>query len=149
MKVAAAKIALQWDEKKCTGCEACVYACSTYHEAAGSLSLARITFHRYTPDITYDIETCRQCIAPSCMAACIVGAMYVDEKTGARCIDEEKCKGCGLCAEACPFNEDGAIIKYNAAKKKYVKCDLCSGRPEGPACVQACGPWEALTVKTL
>ncbi len=148
-EVAAAKMVLEWDADKCSMCGVCEYFCSTYHERGGSKYLSRITLHRYLPDITFNIETCKQCISPSCMAACAVpGAMYIDETTGARCIDEEKCIGCGLCAEACPRNELGGVIKYNAVKNTYVKCDMCSGRPEGPACVQVC--WSgACTVKTL
>jgi carbon-monoxide dehydrogenase iron sulfur subunit len=74
--------------------------------------------------------------------------MYVDKVTGARMIDATKCIGCGLCAKACPYNSDGHIIKYNASKNVYVKCDMCTGRADGPACVQAC-KWGALEVKKL
>lgn len=147
-KVGAPKAAIEYDPSKCVGCGSCQYFCSTYHEGATSLSLSRITMHRYPPSVVVSVETCRQCTAPSCMDACPVGAMYVDEKTGARCINESKCTGCGLCAEACPFNKEGAVIKYNAEKNTYVKCDLCSSRAEGPACIEAC-KWGALTLKEL
>jgi len=152
--VAPAKFALEYDPNKCTGCGACQYFCSTYHEGEASLALSRITMHRQIPDLLFSVETCRQCISPSCMSACLFEAMYVDEATGARVIDE-KCNGCGLCALACPFNWDpyedqpgGCVLKRRADTGKYFKCDLCAGRPGGPACVEACG-WGALTVKEV
>jgi Fe-S-cluster-containing dehydrogenase component len=149
VKVASAKAVIEYDPDYCVGCGACEYFCSTYHEGATSLSLSRITMHRYPPSVVIAVETCRQCNSPECMDACPVeGAMYVDEKTGARCINGEKCIGCGLCAEACLFNEEGAVIKYNAEKRVYVKCDLCTAAPEGPACVEAC-KWGALAPKEL
>ena len=141
------KMVIKYDADDCVGCYACEYFCSTYHEGATSSSLSRITVHRYPPSVLVAVETCRQCLSASCMQACYVpGAMYVDEKTGARCIDETKCTGCRQCLEACPFNEEGAIIKFNAEKRVCVKCDLCSGRAEGPACVEAC-KWGALTLR--
>ncbi len=39
VRIAAAKVALSWDEVKCTGCEYCIYACSTVHEGATSSAL--------------------------------------------------------------------------------------------------------------
>jgi len=59
--------------------------------------------------------------------------MYVDTKTGARVIDEEKCIGCRRCVEACPFSE--SMIVYNPEKNVCEKCDLCGGDPE---CVKQC-----------
>jgi carbon-monoxide dehydrogenase iron sulfur subunit len=93
------------------------------------------------------IELCKQCLAPSCLYACpIPGAFYVDDATGARIIDEEKCAGCGRCAKACPLNERGTIIHLHPRKSVSIKCDLCRGREGGPLCVEVC-PWEALKIK--
>ena len=154
-EVAPAKFVLDFDPNKCTGCGACEYFCSTYHEGQSSPTLSRITMHRFVPDLNWSVETCRQCISPSCMSACLLGAISVDGETGARVIDEGKCTGCDLCALACPFNWDqfgdrprGVIIKVRADTGKYFKCDLCTGRPGEPACVEACG-WGALTVKEV
>jgi Fe-S-cluster-containing hydrogenase component 2 len=145
----APKIAIEYDPDKCVGCGACQYFCSTYHEGAAIPRLSRITMQRDIPSMIFNNETCRQCVGASCMEVCEVeGAMYIDEKTGARCIDPDKCTGCEDCAEACPFNQNGAIIKYDAAKDVYVKCDLCSDREDGPICVHACG-WGALSIKEL
>ena len=149
------KFVIDFDPTKCTGCDACEYFCSTYHEGQSSPTLSRITMHRFVPDLDWSVETCRQCISPSCMSVCAVDAIYVDEETGARVIDEQKCISCDLCAQACPFNFDqfgdkpgGVVIKVNADTGMYFKCDLCTGRPGGPACVESCG-WGALTVKEV
>jgi Fe-S-cluster-containing hydrogenase component 2 len=53
------------------------------------------------------------------------------EKTGAIVVDEEKCVGCGLCVQSCPY---GAIT-VDPITKRALKCDLCNGDPE---CVKHC-----------
>jgi len=53
------------------------------------------------------------------------------EKTGAIVVDEEKCVGCGLCVQSCPY---GAIT-VDPLTKCALKCDLCNGDPE---CVKHC-----------
>ncbi len=120
----------------CAGCMICNLICSSMHQGVFSKSLSGIHIVQDRFNMNFTAEICRQCVAPSCMAACLVeGAMYVDENTGARCIDQEKCIGCGDCAEACPFNDEGHIIKYNPETNKYFKCDLCLG---DPLCVKHC-----------
>jgi len=48
----------------------------------------------------------------------------------------QKCVGCWMCIMACPF---GVISpKKNGSQKTAVKCDLCKGRKNGLACVEAC-----------
>jgi Fe-S-cluster-containing hydrogenase component 2 len=82
---------------------------------------------------------CSQCVNPKCYYACPTGAIYVDEETGARCIDPEKCTGCNKCIEACPF--DPPMIKFDSKKEIAIKCDLCGGDPK---CVKVC-PNKALS----
>jgi len=73
------------------------------------------------------------------MTACEVGAIYVDEKTGARCIDEEKCREkCDdgqPCIDACAAYYDPPRIYFDPEKKIAIKCDLCEGDPQ---CVKWC-----------
>jgi len=134
---------LEVDLERCHQCGLCELFCSLYHEGVCSPSFSRISLLRnpFTGDGL--LETCRQCAYPDCYFVCPVGAIIIDEKTGARVIVEENCIACGKCAEACPFNSSKTIIKYDKEKEIYFKCHLCYGREEGPVCVEAC-PWNAL-----
>lgn len=80
---------------------------------------------------------CPQCDGAQCVFSCPVKAIFIDEKTGARVIDEARCTGCGACAKACPFNTEQDILTFNPEKGVYVKCDLCIGL-DGPLCVGVC-----------
>jgi len=117
--------------------------CSLYHEGAQGLTLSRAQIVRdpITSDVSFNV--CQQCLSPSCYFACPLRdeALCIDEKTGARYINEGECIGCEMCIEACPFNP--SRIKLNVEKKIAFKCDLCRGREGGPICVEYC-PMEAL-----
>ena len=54
-------------------------------------------------------------------------------------IDEEKCTGCGLCAEAC---HEGAIAMVNG-KAKLIRDDYCDGLGH---CLPAC-PVDAIHIE--
>lgn len=125
----------------CGGCKKCEIVCSLHKEGVISPALARITVKRDIFDsYLFEAMPCLQCDGPECLMVCPVpGALYVDEATGARVIDESKCTGCKLCMKACPATPKG--IRYNAEKKVCFKCDLCGGNPQ---CVKFC-PTGALT----
>lgn len=134
------------DKEVCVGCRTCELMCSLHHNDEFDLSLSRLYVSRSPFEALFTPEVCRQCLAPECYVVCPVeGAMKIDEKTGARLIVEEKCVGCGVCAQACPWNGESRIIRLNAAKKVYEKCDLCGG---APSCVEFC-PVNALTYVSL
>jgi protein NrfC len=144
------------DMKKCQGCLSCMLACSLIHEGAESLSLSRIqivqnSFASFPDDLT--IEPCRQCVDPACIKACPTGALSADARYGnVRMVDREKCIGCGLCHEACPFTPSRAFLAADrdfGSELKSRKCDLCAnapyhwdeagGGPDGKqACVEVC-----------
>ena len=83
---------------------------------------------------------CQQCDDPACMNICPSKAIYLDEATGAKVIDQDKCIGCKMCMIACPFG----AISVDPLSKKVVKCDLCVGDPE---CVKFC-PTDAIEYVT-
>jgi len=126
--------------ERCTGCGACELACALYHEGKESLAFSRIhlIYDPFAGD--HKAEVCIQCYSPGCYYACPANAVQIDPDTGVRYIDEEKCIGCGACERACPLMPEKLIIRYKIVngKKKYFKCDLCRGRPEGPACIEVC-----------
>jgi protein NrfC len=144
------------DIAKCQGCLSCMLACSLIHEGVESLSLSRIqimqnSFESFPNDLA--IEQCRQCVEPACVEVCPVDALEPDATFGnVRIVDREKCIGCGLCFEACPFTPSRAFLADDPAyddEAKSRKCDLCAyapyhwdeagGGPDGKqACVAIC-----------
>ncbi len=53
-------------------------------------------------------NACRGCLAHKCVASCKFGAISILHQKAV--IDPEKCKECGKCADACPYN---AIVEVN------------------------------------
>ena len=127
------------DESLCTGCGVCELICSLFHYGLTGPALSRVqVLHNPFADLV-NIYACQQCDSPSCYLACPLPdeALCIDELTGARYIDEDKCTGCGLCVDACSF--DPPRVRFNLDKSVAFKCDLCRGRETGPACVEYCG----------
>jgi carbon-monoxide dehydrogenase iron sulfur subunit len=88
----------------------------------------------------FSILICQHCDEPDCMLACPSDAMLLDDR-GVVIILDDECNRCGSCAASCPHD----AIFHNEVQDRYVKCDLCAGRADGPLCVQLC-PVEALTL---
>ncbi|MHC4708509.1 MAG: 4Fe-4S dicluster domain-containing protein [Planctomycetota bacterium] len=140
------------DTRKCQGCLSCMLACSLVHEGEVNLSLSRVqvmqnSFEKWPDDLT--IEQCRQCADPVCLKACPTGALGADAKYGnVRIVNVDKCIGCGLCMEACPYTPSRLLLApdkdFNNDPKSR-KCDLCAyaqyhwhGEGGGPNGKQAC-----------
>ncbi len=154
-----AKYSMVINLNACTGCMACVAACSLenqtpywnrkYRTHVEDISLG--TF----PDVKRILfpRLCMHCENSPCVTVCPTGASYRTED-GIVLVNPEKCMGCGYCIIACPF---GARYRYEKddvkeAKKIYGKnnehkvphvdkCTFCVHRVrEGrqPACVETC-----------
>ena len=124
---------LKFDPQKCTGCLSCQLACSfqrlqLYNPERAALRVKVKGLN--VPSLTY----CRHCIDPLCIKACKFGAMKIIN--GVVEIDQNKCTGCGLCAEKCPFN--AIFLEVGLA----YKCDQCKGEFK---CVKVCST-KAITV---
>ena len=135
------------DESACASCGMCILVCAAVHGHEIGRSSSGIWLDRHPFQCVYETITCRQCAAPECYFACHAeggAAIFIDERTGARAIDASKCIGCGKCMDACVFSPPR--ITLNAKRTIAFKCDLCPGRPEGPACVEFC-PHQALKLE--
>ncbi len=94
---------------------------------------------------TYCKVQCMHCLHPSCVSACIVGAM-TKEADGSVVYNPTICLGCRYCQIACPF--EVPAYEFNEPLMPRVrKCELCTDRGKGsganPACAASC-PTEAL-----
>ncbi len=54
-------------------------------------------------------ENCQNCLGKACVNACKFGAITAGEKHSK--IDATKCKECGQCAKACPYNAIAHLIR--------------------------------------
>lgn len=63
-------------------------------------------------------DNCRKCMAKACVSACKFDAMRMGD--GHAYIDYDKCKECGACVNACPFN---AIVETQRPCKKSCPVD--------------------------
>ena len=100
-------------------------------------------------------ENCQHCLAKYCLNACPFGAISVDGNQRAS-IDQDKCKECGKCAAACPYNAIADLVRPCKKACKigaieidddrlacidYEKCIDCG------ACMKAC-PFGAISDKS-
>lgn len=138
-------------EDLCMGCTLCQVYCTLNHSKTKDLVKA---YRRETPKPQPRIKLaldkplslgiqCHHCSDAPCVAACLTGAMRLDQEIGRVIHDAEKCIGCWTCVTVCPF---GALV-IGEEKSTPVKCDFCP-ELEVPACVANC-PNEALTLQEV
>jgi Fe-S-cluster-containing dehydrogenase component len=115
-------------------------AFTVVNEFPGSPSIAQ----REKETTTVKIQ-CMHCLDPSCVSACIVGALKKEED-GPVIYNPSICIGCRYCMVACPFE----ILAYeysNPLTPRVRKCQFCvNTNKEGkanPACAASC-PTEAI-----
>lgn len=133
-----------FDQSRCTGCRACTVACKNWNDLPpGPLKFLRVyEYERGSfPDVRVHIQwvPCYHCERPACVESCPEQAILKESKYGAVLIDSEKCSGCRVCYEACPYGSI-AFASDNAGEKAR-KCTMCINRLEQglkPICVSAC-----------
>ncbi|MDK9358369.1 formate-dependent uric acid utilization protein AegA [Lelliottia sp. V106_10] len=139
------------DNLQCIGCHACEVACVMAHNDEQHVLSQR----QFVPRITvlkegkrHSAVTCHHCENAPCAQSCPNGAIAKSHDSVQ--VNQQKCIGCKSCAVACPFGTMEIVITPMAdgqVKASAHKCDLCHGRPQGPACVANC-PADALTLVT-
>ena len=124
------------ERASCTGCRACEYACSQYHEKGVTRpALSRIYVRRYKGIADVPI-ICWHCEDAPCVQACPTTPKAIAKDKGTNIIsfiDDKTCLGakCNKCMEACPAQ----YLRRNPDTGMPMFCDLCGGDPQ---CVQAC-----------
>ena len=136
-----AKKGFYFNQDMCVGCRACQVACKDKNDLEmGTLfrhvrnfetgSFPHATLYNYA-------GTCNHCMDPQCVAVCPNEAMFVDEEDGTVQHNDEKCIGCGYCANACPYGAPCVIESLGVTHK----CDACitlRANGEKPSCVASC-----------
>lgn len=158
------------DTTLCVGCRSCEAACNernalaqpreSFRETAvleNERRMDETTFtviNKYYPrnmgtlvwrkEPTFVKFQCMHCQDPSCVSACIVGALK-KEPSGPVTYDASKCIGCRYCMIACPFQVP-AYEYHDPLTPRVRKCTFCFDQVKDgglPACAQVC-PREAI-----
>jgi len=159
------------DTTLCVGCRKCEQACNQrHHLPRPETSFEELTVlenERRMDETSYTVVNkyypqqigsltwrnrptfvkfqCMHCNDPSCVSACIVGAL-TKQPNGAVIYDPRKCIGCRYCMVACPFQVP-AYEYHNALTPQVRKCTFCFQYIKDgglPACAQVC-PREVIT----
>jgi len=125
------------DHESCWGCKTCEVACKQENRASDGIRL--ISVYEEGPNIVdgkaefvFRVNVCRHCDEPVCVEICPEEAIFKRDD-GIVILDQEKCMGCELCIEACPYD----AITFDTEKGVAQKCNLCYQRVDKglmPAC---------------
>ncbi len=153
------------DLRYCDGCQSvgkppqCTEACIQGHYAPEPMEWIQV----YEPSLpgggTQFVPTpCQQCQNAPCVNVCPVGATFSTPE-GVVLIDQNRCIGCRLCMEACPYDRrffnwgqapippEATFMEYDpmhqspAQKGTVMKCDFCPDMARAgrlPYCAQGC-----------
>ncbi len=133
-----------FDQSRCSGCRACAVACKNWNGLpAGPLKYLKVYEYEKVdfPNVRIHFQwvPCYHCEEPSCVSNCPSEAIYKEHKYGAVLLDSEKCNGCRICYDACPYG--APVFDSDEAGVKAQKCTMCIDRIEmglKPICVLAC-----------
>ena len=119
---------LDVDNAKCSGCRACLVACSLnlFKENNPKKAALRLIPHFPAPGV-FEMKVCTQC--GKCADECPTGAIKKNDR-GAYYVDFSECTLCEACVPVCP--EDVMFVRAELADAAW-KCDLCGD------CVSVCG----------
>ena len=153
------------DLRYCDGCQSvgkppqCTEACIQGHFVPEPMEWIQV----YEPSLpgggTQFVPTpCQQCQNAPCVNVCPVGATFSTPE-GVVLIDQQRCIGCRLCMEACPYDRrffnwgdppippEATFMEYDpmhqspALKGTVMKCDFCPDMARAgrlPYCAQGC-----------
>lgn len=130
------------DRARCSGCQRCEMMCTLKNDGRVCQHIARVRvrdnyFWGYGVDsgggalglgedaCQFTVEHCKQCADPACAKYCPVHAISSDPDTGARVVDPDVCIGCGMCAQACPWNMP-RVDTETGVSTKCISCGRCA-----------------------
>jgi Fe-S-cluster-containing dehydrogenase component/Ni/Fe-hydrogenase subunit HybB-like protein len=153
------------DLRRCDGCQSvnkppqCTEACIQGHLAPEPMEWIQVYEDPLPGGGTHFVPTpCQQCQNAPCLNVCPVGATFSTPE-GPVLIDQQRCIGCRICMEACPYDRrffnwgqpsipaESMFMDYTpehqsaAIRGTVMKCDFCPDMARAgrlPYCVQAC-----------
>jgi Fe-S-cluster-containing dehydrogenase component/formate-dependent nitrite reductase membrane component NrfD len=133
------------DQRSCIGCHACTVACKEEHGV--ELGVFR-TWVKYIeqgefPDTRrfFSVLRCNHCEDAPCVTACPVTALFKRED-GIVDFDPQRCIGCKMCMNACPYD----ALYIDPKSHTAAKCNFCAHRVDvglKPSCEVVC-PTDAI-----
>jgi carbon-monoxide dehydrogenase iron sulfur subunit len=132
------------DIERCLGCHTCELACAIAHSQ--SQDIVAMMLAGENPGYRIHVEhygprsiplSCQHCEEAACELSCPTGAVRRLAPGKPVLVDEQRCIGCSMCVQACPFG----VMAMKPGGKVSLKCDLCIARlAQGlePACASAC-----------
>ena len=146
------------DIKKCNGCHACQIVCKDEHVGNDWTPIAkpqpdtgqfwmeltqRVRGTVPKVKVAYRPNLCMHCDNAPCIEVCPVEDAIYKRDDGLVIIDGDKCSGCKLCKDACPYD----VVYFNEDLNIAQKCTGCAHLLDDtwtePRCADAC-PTEAL-----
>ncbi len=150
-------LGMLYDATRCTGCKACVTACTAANDLVPDTVLSNGRWQMPTdlnaqtkniiklyeapdsPTHSFVKRQCMHCVEPACVTGCPFGALTKRPEDGVVAWHASLCIGCRYCEIACPFE----VPKFDWANfnPQVVKCELCRHRfaeGGGPACTEVC-----------
>ena len=125
------------DHESCWGCRTCEVACKQEHHAPEGIRLIKVLVEGPQimygkPEFMFRVSLCQHCDEPACVEVCPEEAI-INRDDGIVALNDEKCTGCRLCLDECPYD----AIEFDPDKDVARKCNLCSHRVDNgliPAC---------------
>ena len=143
----ATQYGFYFDADRCINCHTCEVACKSLHKIEPGVHWRKTVeiWSGEFPEVsrTFVSLSCLHCAKPACAKACPAKAIIKREEDGIVIVDREKCTGCGICCDACPYG-----VPQFGIDMIMQKCDFCIGSGNGPACTAPC-PANALFYGTM
>lgn len=142
-----------FDPNRCIECRACEAACKQWNGVPTGVNIRyrRVSTREFgawpAVSVVAISSACNHCENPLCARACPVKAIS-RRSDGLVLVDRDRCVGCGICYEFCPYGAP----QYDPKTRRMEKCTMCVDRIDQglqPACADACptgalswGDWE-------